>query len=181
MIRQILFCSVLMISGYAGAQPKIAVKTGENAITLSGERFHSEKIMLKPHIGAYSNNWFDNGTERFTSIDLIGKYDDRSVNFQLRFPGQIGTYTIEDNRNAGGSQNNNNNCYLIMGDKETSGDGMGEGGQPGSVKVIVTRYDSVGGLIEGTFTGALIGGRTNTTITISGNFSFIRQKNSKGF
>jgi hypothetical protein len=179
MIRQIVFCSVLMISGYAGAQPKIAVKTGENAITLSGERFHSEKIMLKPNGEPYDNLWFDNGTQRFTDINLIGKYDDRYVNFQLRFPGQIGTYTIEDNRNDTGSQNNNNNCYLTVGDKGTSGDGMG--GQPGSVKVIVTRYDSVGGLIEGTFTGALIEGRNNNTITISGNFSFIRQKNRKGF
>ena len=158
--------------------PKTIVKTGENSITLNGERFHHEKIMLKPHATGYDNLWFDNGKQKFTDIDLIGKYDDRFVDFQLRFPGQNGAYTIEDNRNAGGSQNNDNNCSFLMKDKDTYGDGLGA--EPGSVKVIVTRYDKAGGLIEGTIDGTLMTGiRNNIAITISGKFSFIREKDSK--
>src|ERR1035437_2042025 len=112
-----LFC-------FCNAQTKTAVKTGENIILLDGESFHNANILLKPNASGYDNLWFDSGTQKFTDINLLGKYDGRTVNFQLRFPGQLGTYTIEDNRNSTGSQTNDNSCYLMVGDKDTYGDGF---------------------------------------------------------
>lgn len=54
-------------------------------------------------------------------------------------------------------------------------------GETGFVKVIFTRYDNVGGLIEGSFAGTLVTDtRKNATISISGNFSMIRDKDRKG-
>jgi hypothetical protein len=86
------------VSILCNALPKTLVKTGENFILLNGERFHNEKIILNPNKSGADNLWFDNGKRKFTDINLIGKYDGHSVNFQLRFPGKTGNYVIEDNR-----------------------------------------------------------------------------------
>ena len=176
-MKKITLLILLLAAKIIFAQsPKTVVKTGENFITLNGERFHNEKIILKPHLTGYDNEWNEYGKEKFTDINLIGKYHDRYLEFQLTVPGQIGTYTIEDNRNAGGSQNNDNNCRLLIDDKITYTESLD--GETGSVKVIVTRYDKVGGLIEGNFTGTLVTDtKKNTTISISGKFSVIRNKN----
>ena len=159
---------------------KNAIKTGENFILVNGNNFHDAKIMLRPNASGYDNLWFDSGKQKFTDINMLGTYDGRKVNFQLRFPGQSGTHTIEDNRNSTGSQKNDNNCYLIVGDKDTYGDGFG--GQTGSVKVTITRYEAIGGLIEGNFTGTLSTDWNNKNeLSISGSFSFIRGKDKKSF
>ena len=176
----LMLCLIFTGSFCRAQQSKAVVKTGENTITLNGERFHNEKIILKPINTGADNLWFDNGKQKFTDINLVGKYDDRSVNFQLRFPGQTGVYTIENNRTSTGSQSNDNNCYLLMTDKDTYGDAPG--GVPGSVTVTVTRYDKPGGLLEGAISGELMtGNRNNIPISISGNFSVVRAKDSKGF
>lgn len=162
------------------AQPKKVVRTGENFILLNGDRFHNEKIKLEPNNTGYDNLWFNNGKQKFTDIDLVGKFDGRSVDFQLRFPGQTGTFIIEDNKAATGSQRNDLDCYLIMSDKDTYGDGLKA--QTGSVKVEITKYDAVGGLIEGTFTGTLDNGkRSDNIITVSGKFSVVRDKDKTRF
>ena len=180
MIQKILSWAFFFVSLYAAAQPGAALKNGENNLTVDGERFHKDKIMFRPNDTGYDNMWFDNGKQKFTDINLVGNYDGHSVNFQFRFPGQKGTYTIEDNRNDTGSQNNDNNCYFRMGDKDAYGDGMG--GQTGSVKVVVTRFDNPGGLIEGSIAGSLVtGDGGNHSISISGNFSVIRGKDRKSF
>jgi hypothetical protein len=180
-IANTILCLLLFFSAeMAYAQKKLPVKTGENFITLDGERFHNEKLVLSPHLTGYDNLWFDNGKQKFTDIDLVGKYDGRAVDFQLRFPGQLGTYTIEDNKTSTGSQRNDDDCYLLMKDKDVFGDGLGA--QPGSIKVIVTRYDNVGGLVEGNISGKLASGDgTKNNISISGSFSFVREKDRKSF
>ncbi len=180
MIRYILCLFIALVTFSVSAWHVPPVKTGENFIILTGERFKNEKIVLTPHATGYDNLWFDNGKQKFTDIDLIGKYDDRFVDFQLRFPGKDSSYIIENNRTSTGSQKNDDNCLLLMKDKDTYGDGLGA--DPGSVKVIVTRYDKVGGLIEGSIDGILMtGARNNTILKISGKFSVIRDKDKKGF
>ncbi len=180
MIRYILCLPFVLVSLFVNAQHTVPAKPGENFITLTGDRFKNEKIILTPHATGYNNLWFDNGKDKFTDIDLIGKYDGRSVDFQLRFPGKDSTYIIENNRTSTGSQQNDNNCLFLMNDKDTYGDGMGA--DPGSLKVIVTRYDKVGGLIEGSIDGILnTGARNNSVLKISGKFSVIRDKDKKAF
>jgi hypothetical protein len=184
MTRFKFLLTISFISAFClcNAQTKTAIKTGENFILLDGNSFHNAKILLKPNASGYDNLWFDSGKQKFTDINMLGNYDGRKVNFQLRFPGQTGTYTIENNRNDTGSQNNDNACYLLMSDKDTYGDSAGFGGQTGSVKVTITRYDSVGGLIEGNFTGTLsTDWKDKNELSISGNFSFIRGKDKKSF
>ena len=180
MVRYFLISVLVLLSLTIYAQKNPSVKTGENFITLDGERFHNEKIILTPNAGGADNMWFDNGKQKFTDINLVGKYDGRSVNFQFRFPGKTGAYTIEDNRNPSGSQNNDNNCCLLMTDKDTNGDGLGA--ETGSVKIVVTLYDKVGGSIEGNINGTLMAGiRNNIPINIAGYFSVIHDKDRKGF
>lgn len=138
------------------------------------------KIILIPNYTGYNNLWFSNSKQHYTDIDLTGNYNGRTVSFQLRFPGQSGQYTIADNRNQTGSQNNDNSCYLLISDKDTYGDGLNA--QPGHVMVTVTRYDPAGGHIEGTFTGDLIyNSRDNKAIAVSGKFSVVRAKDKKSF
>ena len=180
MINKILSLALFLVSLYVVAQTGTTLKNGESVLTVDGERFHNDKIIFRPNDTGYDNMWFDNGKQKFTDINLVGNYDGHSVNFQFRFPGQKGTYTIEDNRNDTGSQNNDNNCYFLMSDKDGFGDGLG--GQTGSVKVTVTRFDNPGGLIEGSITGFLVTGNdSNPSITISGNFSVIRGRDRKSF
>ena len=178
MNRYFFVCIMACLLLQANAQPKPTVKTGENTITLTGERFHHETIALTACETGADNLWFDSGKQKFTDIYLAGKYDGRRISILFRVPGQKGTYTIENNRNEGGSQNNDNNCYLTLADKDGSD---GTGGQPGSLVVTFTTYDKVGGLIEGTINGTLIGGQNDVPITVSGKFSIIRNNDRKGF
>lgn len=176
-LTTICFVSTLC---FCQAQTKTTVIPGENFILINGNIFHNVKILLKPNASGYDNLWFDSGTQKFTDINMLSNYDGRKVNFQLRVPGQAGSYTIEDNRNGTGSQKNDNSCYLLVGEKDAYGDGFQ--GQTGHVKVTITHYDAVGGLIEGNFTGTLSADwKDKNDISISGNFSFIREKDKKGF
>ena len=89
-MKKITLLILLLAAKIIFAQsPKTVVKTGENFITLNGERFHNEKIILKPHLTGYDNDWNEYGKEKFTDINLTCKYHDRYLEFQLRFPSKL--------------------------------------------------------------------------------------------
>lgn len=125
------------------------------SVTLNGDGFNNKSLNFNAASAGYSNS------EALTGVVFSGA---DSITVSLVFAGKTtGTYTV-----SVGSDNELENGFVII--KGSSKYYISKGG---SIKV--TEYGNVGGYIKGTFNGTAEDEYTNTTVSVSGSFSALRQ------
>lgn len=159
-------------------------RAADNVLVLDGERFHKTVVKFTAVKDADYEAFlfldkYGHGKTKSTRFDLHGTADGRPIEFQLSFqlyaPGTIEVVPLPDHPNDPAHF-----AMLIEPDKDTYGDGLQA--KLGSMKVTVTKYEAVGGLIEGTVDGVLdTGGRADHDIHVTGHFSLRRQKDVTTF
>jgi hypothetical protein len=129
---------------------------GKNSFVINGGGFSNQ---MKKATNQSNMGWYD--TSNKICQVIVGSSTD-AVTFVLQFPGnKTGTYK----EGAG-------NIQFYDGKKQTT-----LYADRNALKMTITRYDALGGLIEGTFSGKYSDmGRKTTVIITDGKFSVTRRK-----
>ncbi len=146
-----------------------------NEIIIDGEPFHHDRVVFAPK--DCSAVWFtdttNNGKASSTRLTMHGTLNQRDIQLQLSWPSnKPGTIEI-----APGDDDNWNLSHwaiLVLADGPTYGSGVQAKLQ--SLTIKVSQYDAPGGLIQGTFAGALQKG-----IRVEGSFSIKRGADIKSY
>ena len=140
-----------------------------NYITITNLQFGTARIHLLPDRVGSTNLYFDNGKTHYTDVRLLGTYDDRTIEFEIKVPGQAGTYAINNDQASV-----NNTVSLMIGNKYQ----MDDGGvyKPKNVTVVLTHFDVPGGTIGGTIAGVLTKQDGSDPLNVSAEFSVPRGK-----
>ncbi|QHT65224.1 carboxypeptidase regulatory-like domain-containing protein [Rhodocytophaga rosea] len=140
---------------------------GENSFTINGDIYSNalKVITVQPFPTSYAS--FDRD-KNLTTVAVISNPD--TLGFSLVFQGKPIGQTTQTTATGGRiwrkSGNKTINYYA----------GMGIGDASTTAHITVTKYDTVNGLVVGTFSGTYIGDNGKTITITNGKFSVIRNK-----
>ncbi len=163
-----ILCAVLFLILIAGCSksnnnPTSPVNTNQiNTAILNGGPFKNAQISLVSLGGEYviSSN--------FTAVILRGLVNTDTVYVGVVFPGtQTGNFGWQN----ANSDSSNSGCVLTIGYFTNPDELFVSDGSAGSTNI--TGYGKVGQTIDGSISGKVVS-TTNTSVTISGNFSVFR-------
>src|SRR5690242_17226001 len=155
-VAAMLTAAAIGVSAFAqtSANTRPTANANANEIVIDGERFHHDRVVFAPK--DCSAVWFtdttNNGKASSTRLTMHGTLNQRDIQLQLSWPSnKPGTIEI-----APGDDDNWNLSHwaiLVLADGPTYGSGVQAKLQ--SLTIKVSQYDAPGGLIQGTFAGAL--------------------------
>ncbi len=137
--------------------------TGENSFLINGDGYQQVKkaLSIKPYPDSYV---YFNRDEATTKLSVVDASD--AIGVTLSFLGTTPGV-------AGKNDETGAVIWMKSGNK-TINYWAGYGMSDTNVDITITRYDTVGGLIEGTFTGTFVGDNGSTVTITDGKFSGVR-------
>jgi hypothetical protein len=142
--------------------PVVGNGNGELSFTINGDGFSNKTYATTKGVTLAFYDASDNSTA--VGINDGEATATKYTMFALDFTGKnTGTFSIDDD-------DNDVNIYMAIKDGSVDKSFVAQSGT-----IVVTKYPSVGGKIEGTFSGTFVNAVTQTTVTIS-NGKFAAQR-----
>ncbi len=174
-VAAMLAAVALGASAQATPNSKPTAHAHANEIVIDGEPFHHDRVVFasKDCSAVWFTDTINNGKASSTRLTMHGTLNQRDIQLQLSWPSNK-PGTIEIAPGDDDSWNLSHWAILVLADGPTYGSGLQAKLQ--SLTITVSQYDAPGGLIQGTFAGALQKG-----LRVEGSFSIKRGADIKSY
>lgn len=144
--------SLLIFSLCANGQPAPLGFSGENDLTLSGERFKDQKIIFTKAIG----DWYSTVKDGHGTIEFRAPYQGRDIIMNIEWDGSNDPHLVNNEIRHNGKREGE--FIITMQDKDTYGDGLNAyTSEEDEIKISISKIDDMN--VSGRITGMITQGR----------------------